>query len=199
MPLLEQFRKGIERVTGMGRPDPSAVATRSRKANAHCFRDDGKTPNNPRLPLIHYRGAVVLEPRFDPAAIFEVLFESNGWVDQWRDGIYPYLHFHTNTHEVLGIARGSVKVRFGGKKGRALSLKAGDVIVQPAGTGHRRLGGSKDLLVVGAYPKGSGYDEPRPGEVDADRARERIAAVPVPPCDPVYGRGGPMIRLWNSA
>jgi uncharacterized protein YjlB len=37
------------------------------------------------------------------------------------------------THEVLGIARGEVKVEFGGAKGNAITLKAGDVAILPAG------------------------------------------------------------------
>ena len=53
---------------------------------------------------------------------------------------------------MLGVARGHARVRFGGAKGRALKLKAGDVVILPAGTGHERLSGSKDLLVIGAYP-----------------------------------------------
>ncbi len=196
MPLIEDIKKGAEIVTGIRRPDWVDVPTRPRKANAYRFKDDGETPNNPFFPLIYYRSAVVLDPAYDPAAIFEVLFKEYGWVDQWRDGIYPYLHFHTETHEVLGIARGTASVQFGGKKGRIVALKAGDAAVLPAGTGHRRLKASKDLLVVGAYPKGSGYDEPKPDEVDAKQARKRIAAVPVPPCDPVYGRDCPLTKLW---
>ncbi len=31
----------------------------------------------------------------DPAAVWEALFESNGWGDTWRDGIYDYLHYHS--------------------------------------------------------------------------------------------------------
>jgi len=197
MPLLEDLKKGIEIVTGINRPGSADIATRPRKANAYRFRDDGQTPNNPSFALIQYRSAVVFDPKLDPAAIFEVLFKHHGWVDQWRDGIYPYLHFHTKTHEVLGIARGHARVRFGGKHGRTLALKAGDVVILPAGTGHRRLSASDDLLVVGAYPKGSGYDEPKPDEVNAAKARKSIAAVPAPPCDPVYGDGGPLTKLWT--
>ena len=73
------------------------------------------------------------------------------------------------------------------------------MVVVPAGTGHRRLRASGDLLVVGAYPKGSDYDEPKPNDVDGKLARKRIADVPVPPTDPVYGRDGPLRGLWRGA
>ena len=197
MPLLEDIKKGAEIATGIGRPDWADVLTRPRKPNAYRFRDDGETPNNPRFPLIHYRSAVVLDAGYDPAAMFEVLFGYYGWRDQWRDGIYPYLHFHTKTHEVLGIARGTARVQFGGRKGRTLNLKPGDVVILPAGTGHRRLSASDDLLVVGAYPEGGKYDEPKPEDVKPAEARKRIKAVAVPPNDPVYGRSGPLGKLWR--
>ncbi len=198
MALLEDLKKGAEIITRIGRPDWVDVVTRRRKPNTHRLNDDGETPNHPSFPLIHYKSAVVLDPAYDPAAILEVLFKEYGWGSgQWRDGIYPYLHFHTKTHEVLGIARGSARVQFGGNKGRTLALKAGDVVILPAGTGHRRIAASKDLLVVGAYPKGSDYDEPKPDEVDPKRARKCIAAVPVPSCDPVYGHDGPLTTLWK--
>jgi uncharacterized protein YjlB len=69
----------------------------------------------------------------DPTAVFEELFESNGWGDSWRDGIYDYAHYRSRIHEVLGIARGTGKVQFGGPKGRTLLLKADDVAILPAG------------------------------------------------------------------
>jgi hypothetical protein len=36
-------------------------------------------------------------------------------------------------------------VQFGGKRGRTLTLKAGDVAILPAGTGHQRLNASEDF------------------------------------------------------
>jgi uncharacterized protein YjlB len=88
-------------------------------------------------------------------------------------------------------------VQFGGAKGRNLTLTAGDVVVLPAGTGHRRLRASRDLLVVGAYPIGSKYDEPRPEEADPVEARASIAKVKPPRQDPVYGEGR-AIALWEE-
>ena len=85
---------------------------------AFRFEDDGETPNNPRLPLVVYRAAVNLAGAPDPAAPFEHAFAKHGWSDGWRNGIYPFLHFHTATHEVLGIARGRATVEFGGAGGR---------------------------------------------------------------------------------
>jgi uncharacterized protein YjlB len=81
----------------------------------------------------------------------EDLFEANSWGDTWRDGIYSYVHHHSRIHEVLGIARGKGRVRFGGNKGRIFTPKAGDVAIVPAGNGHQCLFAEEDFLVVGAY------------------------------------------------
>ncbi|TJX41447.1 MAG: cupin, partial [Mesorhizobium sp.] len=85
---------------------------------AFRFEDDGIIPNHPHWPLVVYRGVVKLPAEFDPAAIFEELFERNNWKGSWRNGIYDYAHYHSRIHEVLGVARGSAKVQFGGKRGR---------------------------------------------------------------------------------
>lgn len=199
MSLFEQLKKTAEQVTGVGRPAPedSPRLIKKRRPLHYAFEDDGQTPNNPHFPLLHYRQALELEERFDPAAIWEEIFASNGWTGSWRNGIFPYNHFHTNTHEVLGIARGNARVQFGGVKGRTLSLEAGDVVVIPAGTGHCRMTASGDLLVVGAYPGGKDYDQPKPQDVDHAKAVARIAKVGVPAADPLLGEDGPLRELWK--
>ena len=160
------------------------------------FADDGETPNNPNLPLVLYRGAVDVSGA-DPAAAFEKAFAAHGWVDGWRNGIFDFLHFHTRTHEVLGIARGTAKVEFGGAKGETVELQAGDVAILPVGTGHRRLSGSRDLLVVGAYPLNGSLDQKRPGEIEHAKAVDNVAKVPLPEMDPVQGKSGPLMELWK--
>jgi uncharacterized protein YjlB len=162
------------------------------------FDDDGETPNNPCLPLLVYRAAVTVAGEHDPAVPFERAFARHGWSDGWRNGIHPFLHFHTVTHEVLGIARGRATVQFGGARGQALTVEAGDVVVLPAGTGHRRLSSSDDLLVVGAYPRNASFDQRRPGQVDHGKAVAAIAKVPLPEMDPVHGQEGPLMTMWKA-
>jgi uncharacterized protein YjlB len=161
------------------------------------FEDDGFIPNHPRWPMIVYKDVVRVSRNLDPASFFEELFDGHGWGSSWRDGIYAYAHYHSGTHEVLGIARGTAEVQFGGVKGHILSLMEGDVAILPAGTGHRRLKASADLLVVGAYPPGGSYDECR-SEKDRDRALPLIERIPRPRQDPVYGEGGPLIHVWRE-
>lgn len=163
------------------------------------FEDDGRTPNNPRLPLLVYRDVLRFMPGDDPAAVCEELFARHDWGRSWRNGVYGFLHFHTRTREVLGIARGSVRVEFGGDEGQALDVQAGDVVVLPAGTGHKRLSATPDLLVVGAYPENSAFDQVRPDEIDPRQAREQIAEVARPTQDPVYGTDGPLVKIWSGA
>jgi uncharacterized protein YjlB len=201
MPVMEGLKRVVEKLTGIGRPSRRRVErlTRPRRPELLRFRDDGQTPNNPRLPLVIYRQALQFDKAYDPAAVVEELFARHGWRKSWRDGVYDFLHFHTATHEVLGIAHGSVRVQFGGAKGRALTLRAGDVAVLPAGTGHRRIRASRDLVVVGAYPADGRYDEPRPEDVDPAQARVSIAKVKPPQQDPVYGRDGRLPALWKKS
>ena len=161
------------------------------------FHDDGETPNNPHLPLLLYRAAVDTTAEGDPAAPFERVFARHTWGGGWRNGIYSFLHFHTTAHEVLGIARGRAQVEFGGAKGRVLAVEPGDVVVLPAGTGHRCIEASGDLLVVGAYPRNVSVDQKRPRQIDHARAVAAIARVPMPEMDPVDGAGGPLMRLWK--
>lgn len=196
--LLETARRLVERATGWRRPNRDEIARliNHRKPAVYDFADDGETPNNPALPLVRYRRAVTLNNQHDPAAVLEQIFSSQDWRRSWRNGVYDFLHFHSHTHEVLGIARGWVKVRFGGAKGKLLTLNAGDVVVLPAGTGHCRVSKSRNLLVVGAYPPGGRYDEPRPEHCDGARARAAVAKVPIPQADPVYGAGGALISIW---
>jgi uncharacterized protein YjlB len=162
---------------------------------AHRFADDGAIPNNPTLPLLVYVGALKLS-RDDPAAPCEAVFAANGWGATWRNGIYPFPHYHSTAHEVLGICRGDAKVRFGGNTGMALAISAGDVVVIPAGVGHQNLGASADLLVVGAYPRGQSLDLCRGRADERPQALANIARVPLPDADPVYGADGPLIEHW---
>jgi uncharacterized protein YjlB len=171
---------------------------RKRKPRTIMFRDDGFTPNHPRWPLVIYRGVLSFPRSLDPAAVCEDLFEANGWGDSWRNGIYDWLHYHSRIHEVLGIARGGAKVRFGGKKGRTLTLKAGDVAILPAGTGHQCLSASKDFLTVGAYPPAGTYDECRPTAEDHARSVKTVRRVARPRKDPVFGGKGPLLAVWKA-
>lgn len=201
MAIVGQNKKMVDSATGLARPRAEELMrlVMPRAPELERFEDDGKTPNNPALQLVLYRGAVGRPRGLDPAAIFEELFAANGWTRSWRNGIYGFLHFHTGTHEVLGIARGRACVQLGGDRGRTIDVEAGDVAVLPAGTGHRRISASGDLLVVGAYPVSAiAVDEARPGEVDHDAAVCRIARVPLPACDPVYGRHGPLMAAWKG-
>ena len=108
---------------------------------AQVLDDDGTYPNNARLPLLIYQAAVRL-PQADPAAIFEALFDANGWGGAWRNGVYSFHHYHSTAHEVLGVYRGSARVQLGGENGLAFEVHPGDVVIIPAGIAHKNLGTS---------------------------------------------------------
>ncbi len=164
------------------------------RVETHTFEDDGGIPNSP-LPVLVYHDA--LEADADAAA-YEDLFAGHGWLGAWRDGIFPFHHFHSTAHEVLGIVAGRANVMLGGPEGRTFEVGPGDVVVLPAGTGHRNLGASADLLVVGAYPNAMRWDLRRGDPAEHDEVLANIGRVPLPDQDPVGGADGALVELWRG-
>ena len=139
-------------------------------------------PNHPRFAVLLYRGTGL-----DSAAAARERFAEHGWGGSWVDGVFGFHHFHSTSHEVLAVVAGSATLELGGPQGRAFEVTAGDVVVLPAGTGHRRTVDDGSFTVVGAYPAGQeDYDLLR--EAD-DAARSRLATLPAPDADPVGGDG----------
>lgn len=165
-------------------------------ANVEVLRlgRNGWMPNNERLPVLLYRG--VLESKGDPAASCEQLFTKNGWPPQWRNGVYTFHHYHSTAHEVLGFVTGSAQLVLGGEGGHEVRVQAGDVALLPTGTGHCELEKSSDFLVIGAYPPDQNWDICR--EAPDSAAIARMANLPFPQSDPVFGAKGPLREQWRA-
>jgi uncharacterized protein YjlB len=173
----------------------SPMISPPRIPHLHHFADAGAIPNNPDLPVIHYRHAIELGK--DAPAAIEATFAKNRWKPDWRDKIYNYHHYHSTAHEVMGVASGYARVRLGGISGDDVELEPGDVVVLPAGTGHKLIAASEDFLVVGAYPTGQEWDVITAEEPQKKaEAVDTIANLPLPPADPVYGKAGPLRTIW---
>ncbi|HBV93024.1 MAG TPA: hypothetical protein DEF80_18855 [Pantoea sp.] len=154
----------------------------------------GGVPNNP-LPLIIWPRVVPEEEEI--AAWFEKTFDENGWPPVWRYPIFPYTHFHPNTHELLGVAEGWAEVLFGGDSGRMVTLRAGDAVLIPAGVGHRQVSASDDFMVIGAYPRGMSPETLRDEPAKLKMAQEQVKKVPLPTQDPFTGKEGALTEIWQ--
>lgn len=178
--------------------DPRFQAVvRTCRAACRVLQGDRTFPNNERLPLVLYPGALSLPDR-DPASVFEALFSANKWESSWRNGIYRFHHYHSTAHEVLGVFSGTAKVQLGGEGGTIQTINPGDVIIIPAGVSHKNLGDSADFGVVGAYPAGQHPDLCSGKKNERPKADQNITRVPLPQKDPVYGQNGPLKRHWRS-
>ena len=152
-----------------------------------------RIPNNPRFPVLVYHDVDAASAGAEAA---RELFARHGWGGSWVDGVFPFHHFHSTSHEALAVVAGQATLELGGPQGAAFDVSAGDVLVLPAGTGHRRASSDPGFTVVGAYPAGQeDYDLLRGDDpAEAEAARERIAALGPPPDDPVGGAG---VALWR--
>jgi len=177
---------------------PRSVPQTYVAAEKHHLADDGVFPNNAVLPLLLYRAAIPGHDTEARADAFERAFTRNGWHGSWRDGVFPYHHYHAEAHEVLGIAGGEAEILFGGDSGVRVTVQAGDAVVIPAGVAHCRLRASPDFLVVGAYPMGQSPDMRTGRPEERARALVTIPKVALPEADPVHGPGGPLDRHWHA-
>ena len=166
------------------------------EADTVLLTDNGSIPNNPRLALLHYKQAVDL-PDVGAPELFEELFTANGWPAVWRNGIYAFHHYHSTAHEALGIYAGSATALLGGAGGVEVTVTAGDVVIIPAGVGHKCLSKSDDLAIVGAYPLNTGPDLMKGEPQERPTCIESIATVAIPAQDPLYGKSGPMHTHWR--
>ena len=158
------------------------------------FEDDGKIPNSV-FPLVVYKNA------FDPVEnldnVMERTFAKNNWTNAWRNGVYPYHHYYSISHEVVGVYKGSAQLHMGGENGTKLDVEAGDVLIIPAGTGHKQIAASDDFAVLGAYPGGMEYDLLTGKDNERVKALENIAKVPFPYNDPVFGNNKGIMEYWQ--
>jgi uncharacterized protein YjlB len=150
-----------------------------------------RIPNNPRFPVLVYRGAGITD-----AGAAKERFAEHGWGGAWVDGVFDFHHYHSTSHEALAVVAGRATLELGGPQGEAFEVEAGDVLVLPAGTGHRRARADAAFTVVGAYPAGQEDYDLLHGddEAEVEAARERIAALGPPPDDPIGGSG---VARWG--
>lgn len=159
------------------------------------FKDDSVIPNS-KYPLVIYQQAFNANGN-KGADWLEDIFATNKWTNSWRWGVYPFHHYHSNTHEVLGVFKGDALLHMGGEKGEKMKVYAGDIIVIPAGVGHKCLEHTDDFTVVGAYPNGLSPDLMKGNAGERPAADENIARVQLPVTDPVSGKKSGILSLWK--
>jgi len=155
-------------------------------------------------PLLIYHSAFPPASTTAPSAVEAHLRAVGAVAPQWRYTMYPTTHFHSTTHEVLVVTRGAARLCFGGEANPGKveeTLSRGDVVVVPAGVGHRLL---EDLSneeedeggfeMVGSYPPGCGWDMcyGKPGEEDKVARIRELAWFAR---DPIYGDEGPVLEV----
>lgn len=97
----------------------------------------------------------------------------------------------------MGVYASQATLQLGGEKGKVFDVSSGDVIVLPAGTGHKLLKSSADFHVVGAYPDGRQPDLMRGLSNERPAADQRIKNVPLPQFDPLYGKNNGLDKIWK--
>lgn len=120
----------------------------------------------------------------------------------WVYTMYSQTHFHSTSHEVLGVVSGSARLCFGGEGNPDRfepEVSKGDLIIVPAGVGHQLLSetgdsGSGSFKMVGAYPRGKSWDMcyGQPGEEGSCR---NIGNLDWFHADPLYGEEGPALHV----
>ncbi|WP_252313906.1 cupin domain-containing protein [Sinobaca sp. H24] len=155
------------------------------------FDDNGKIPNNPSLSVLLYS----VNEHYLPE--LEKIFRSNGWAGFWYGSVFSYHHFHSNSHEVLAVTRGSASLHLGGPQGKVVHVTSGDIMLIPAGVGHKLLDSDDIFQVMGAYPDSRKIDLYTGDENNHEVIYRNIHHAELPSLDPFYGENGPLQNYWK--
>lgn len=175
-------------------PKMSLMPLSSLRVSKHYIPAHSLIPNCSlqNKPLLIYHSA--FQAPISASKIESHLSSVGAVVPQWRYTMYSTTHFHSTTHEVLCISHGRARLCFGGEEneGRVEPVvEKGDVIIVPAGVGHRLL---EDLdggfEMVGSYPEGKQWDMCYGKEEEKDRISS-IKSLAWFDIDPIYGEKGP--------
>lgn len=165
----------------------------------HFVLKRNKNFPNSELPVLIYQKALNLPVQKTKAAeIIQKIFARNDWSNSWRNSIYDFHHYHSITHECMGIGEGSATIIMGGPGGRRVNLSQGDVIIIPAGVAHKCLKFSQNFLCVGAYPQGKEFDIKTGTDIEFSQAVENIKKLSIPKDDPVFGQHGFLKSYWQE-
>jgi uncharacterized protein YjlB len=160
------------------------------------LKENGNFPNNSNLPILLYKNAFDFAEG-DPASTIEKVLVANNWSNSWRNGIFSYHHYHSDTHEALGVYSGWAEVQLGGPGNKPVRIEKGDLVVLPAGTAHKRIDSGGGFAVVGAYPDGQRYDMNYGESAEKQEAVKNILKVQLPSNDPLFGAKGKMFEFWK--
>lgn len=165
----------------------------------HHIPAHGLIPNTSiqNKPLLIYQNAFS-SPSISASQIESHLSSIGVVKPQWRYTMYSASHFHSTSHELLGISNGEARICFGHednpKKVEEI-LRKGDVVIIPAGVAHRLL---EDLTgefeMVGAYPVGCSWDMCY-GKSGEEQKIEKIRSLSWFNKDPLYGDDGPAMDV----
>lgn len=151
-------------------------------------------PNHPDFPFVIYRNGWTKD--LDPQGVLDHL-DGNGWSGGWVNGVFPFHHYHAQSHEVLVNLGGDISVQLGGPAGETVEFCNRDVLLIPAGGGHCLVGQSHVSGIVGAYPAGQeDWDLKRNEKQDYELALQQIPHVPHPKTDPLTGTAQPLLDHW---
>jgi uncharacterized protein YjlB len=196
-------------------------STRSRPEQYFIRNSTPHVPNS-SLPVLIYRSALPPDP--DPDSVCATI-EPNDWLKGGVFKHYPAHHFHSVTHECYAVFKGRSRLLLGrgpldeeSEHDLLVDLNVGDAIVLPAGVAHCSLESSDDYEYVGLYPKvrfvtssrrnfadfmkGSPHWDNNFCNAGPEETKEKESnarAVPIPPSDPVFGIGGPLVEIWRKA
>jgi len=159
------------------------------------LEDNGIFPNS-KLPVVVYRNAFAATE--DLRDVFKQYFRQNNWYNFWEAGIFTYDHYHSNTHELMGVCRGSTILQLGGDDGEKVRIEAGDVLILPAGVAHKNLMEENAVTCIGAYPDGRDYDMHYGKSSERPEADKNIASVPLPGYDPLFGKDAGLVKIWEQ-